>query len=85
MTSATSQTTLPISFPVRFVALARRGAERPPRVRGPDGSGGSSTSGAAELVNDAREQPPEALDGRDADAFVGGVRRLDLRAERNHV
>jgi hypothetical protein len=47
--------------------------------------GGSSTSGAGELVNDAREQPPEAVDGRDADAFVGGVRRLDLWAERNHV
>ena len=43
------------------------------------------TSRLRQLVDDADEQPPEALDGRDAHALVGRVRRLDLRAERDHV
>ena len=42
-------------------------------------------TGSRELVDDADEEPPESLDGRNADTLVGRVRGLDLRAEREHV
>ena len=38
-----------------------------------------------QLVDDGDEQLPEALDRRDAHPLVGRVRKLDLRAEREHV
>ena len=45
--------------------------------RRPPGFESSSTKGDEEL--------PEALHRRDADTLVGGMRELDLRAERDHV
>ena len=46
----------------------------------------AATSPGVENSSTTRdEQPPEALHGRDADTFVGGMRPLDLRADREHV
>src|SRR5918994_549755 len=62
------------------VAIAMRGMI----TQGPDG-GRCRRSGGRELVDHAGEQAPESLDGGDAHALVGRVRRFDLRAERDHV
>ena len=43
------------------------------------------TRSARQLVDDADEELPEALDRRDAHALVGRMRELDLRPEREHV
>ena len=57
----------------------RRGSRRAARARH------RLTSRLRQLVDEADEQPPEALDRGDAHALVGRVRELDLRAEREHV
>src|SRR5918995_4498350 len=93
-TSATTTQVMPVSSQShQRLAIWRKGsggvvsiaiAMRGMITQGPDG-GRCRRSGGRELVDHAGEQAPEALDGGDAHALVGRVRRFDLRAERDHV
>ena len=62
-----------------------RGSRRRRTLRSRRARASGTAPGFESSSTHADEQPPEALASRDAHPLVGRVRRLDLRAERDHV